>query len=111
MEDCVFCKIVKGELPSKKEYEDDNVLVFRNIDPIAEIHLVIIPKNHVKTFMDLQGEMNSLVKATQKIIENLGIDSGYKLVVNGGKYQQVSHFHWHLLAGKMADDKYLHNKL
>ena len=104
MEDCVFCKIVKGELPSTKEYEDDNVVVFKNIKPSAEIHLLIVPKKHVATFMDLTNEMDSLVHAAQQVIKDKDIGSGYKLVVNGGKYQEVPHFHLHLLAGKLKTE-------
>lgn len=111
MEDCVFCKIVRGELPSTKEYEDDNVLVIRNIDPKADIHLLIIPKKHVATFLDLRSEMNNLVEIIQKVIKNKGIESGYKLVINGGKHQQVPHFHLHLLAGKIGSNKDILNSI
>jgi histidine triad (HIT) family protein len=104
MNDCTFCKIVIGELPSTKEYEDENVLVFKNIYPIAQTHLLIIPKKHVATFMDLKGGMDSLVKAAQKVIKDKNLGSGYKLAINGGKYQQVPHFHLHLLAGKLEDN-------
>jgi histidine triad (HIT) family protein len=100
-EDCVFCKIVKGEIPSTKEYEDKDVLVFRNINPVAETHLLIVPKKHVTTFLELNNEMNNLVRAAQKVIRDKKIESGYKLVVNGGKYQEVPHFHLHLLAGEL----------
>lgn len=110
MEDCVFCKIVKGELPSTKEYEDEFVLVFKNINPVADIHLLIVPKSHVATFMDIEGGMESLIKAAQKVIKDKSLGSGYKLVINGGKYQAVPHFHIHLLSGKLEDAEDVLNK-
>ncbi|HTK03341.1 MAG TPA: HIT domain-containing protein [Alphaproteobacteria bacterium] len=103
MENCIFCKIVKGELPSTKVYEDENVLAFENIKPAAETHILIIPKKHIITFMDLDGEMESLVKASQKVVSDKQLGSGYKLVVNGGKYQTIPHFHLHLLAGELEE--------
>lgn len=103
MEDCIFCKIIKGDLPSTKEYEDNNVLAFKNIKPAAETHILIVPKKHTTTFMDLSDEMDDLVNAARQIIKDKNIESGYKLVINGGKYQQVPHFHLHLLAGKLEE--------
>jgi histidine triad (HIT) family protein len=103
VENCIFCKIVKGELPSTKVYEDENVLAFENIKPAAETHILIIPKKHIITFMDLDGEMESLVKASQKVVSDKQLGSGYKLVVNGGKYQTIPHFHLHLLAGELEE--------
>jgi len=104
MEDCVFCKIIKGELPSTKVFEDEKVVAFENIKPAAEIHTLIVPKKHVATFMDLSDEMNALVHAAQEVIKSKSVDSGYKLIVNGGKYQEVPHFHLHLLAGKLKTE-------
>jgi histidine triad (HIT) family protein len=101
MEDCIFCKLIKGELPRKFEYEDDKVVAFKSNKPAAEIHILIVPKKHVATFLDLSGEMNNLVQAAQKVIHDKKIESGYKLAVNGGKYQEVQHFHLHLLAGEL----------
>lgn len=92
-------------MPSKKEYEDEDTLVIRNIAPKAEIHLLIIPKKHVNTFLDLGNEMNKLVQAAQKVIKRMGVESGYKMLINGGRYQQVPHFHLHLLAGKLESNK------
>ncbi len=111
MEDCVFCKIVKGEIPSTKEYEDENTLVFKNINPVAETHLLVIPKKHIATFLELDDEMDNLVHTTQKVIRDKKIESGYKLVVNGGKYQEIQHFHLHLLAGKLVNNKDILNNI
>lgn len=103
MDDCVFCKIVKGELPSSKVYEDEKTLVFKNIEPKAETHLLVVPKKHIQTFMDLGDEINDLLIAAQKVVKKGGILDGYKLVINGGKYQFVPHFHLHLLAGELEE--------
>ncbi|OGM23186.1 hypothetical protein A2961_03580 [Candidatus Woesebacteria bacterium RIFCSPLOWO2_01_FULL_39_21] len=105
MKDCVFCKIVKGELPSTKEYEDKDVLVFQNIKPAAETHLLIVPKKHKSSFMDLSGsDISSMFEVAQKLIKDKKLSDGYKLVFNGGKFQFVPHIHWHLLAGKFEKD-------
>lgn len=110
MEDCVFCKIIKNELPRSLEYEDDRVVVFKSIQPVAETHLLIVPKNHISNFMGLDSEMNDLVKAAQEIIKSKKLEEGYKIIVNGGKYQEVQHIHIHLLAGKLEqEDDILNN--
>jgi histidine triad (HIT) family protein len=109
---CVFCKIVSGEINSSKVYEDDFCIVFKNIEPVAEIHLLICPKQHVPSLLDVDSsfEFNRLVDTAQKVIKDLKIESGYKLVLNGGKYLSVPHLHWHLLAGKLEDsDDILNN--
>ncbi|HKC04295.1 MAG TPA: HIT domain-containing protein [Patescibacteria group bacterium] len=100
-QDCIFCKIVAGEVPSKKAYEDSDTLAFYDIKPAAETHLVIIPKKHISTFMDLNNESQNLIRTAQIVINEKNIASGYKIVINGGKYQEVPHFHLHLLAGKL----------
>lgn len=101
MEDCVFCKLIKGEIPRKFEYEDDDIVVFNSNKPVAEIHLLIVPKKHVVTFMELDAEMQDLMKVAQKLIKDRNLVDGYRLCINGGKYQEVPHFHLHLLAGKI----------
>ncbi len=103
MDGCIFCKIVKGELPSKKVYEDESIVAFESIQPVAETHLLICPKLHIESFekIDKNFDLLSLVYAAQKIIEKNKLGGGYKLVFNGGKYQSIPHLHWHLLAGEL----------
>ena len=101
MEDCVFCKIIKGEIPKKFEYEDEKVVVFYSNKPSAETHLLIIPKKHIPTFAELDGEIIDMTKAAQKIIKDMNLGDGYRLCFNGGKYLEVRHVHLHLLAGKI----------
>jgi histidine triad (HIT) family protein len=101
MEDCVFCKLIKGEIPRKLEYEDDKVVAFKSNKPVAEVHLLIVPKKHISTFMELGDEILDMTKAAQKIIKDRNLNSGYRLCFNGGKYVEVPHVHLHLLAGKI----------
>lgn len=112
MEDCLFCKIIKGEVPSTKVYEDDNVYAFKDIKPKAPIHILIIPKKHIDSLADLTEEDKEYVwkihKAMNKIAEEQGFkENGYKVVVNCGENagQEVMHLHYHLLAGEKFGDK------
>lgn len=107
MEDCLFCRIVSGEIPSDKIYEDDKVLAFRDIDPKAPVHVLIIPKKHFKSVMDAQGEdaeyITALFDTARRVADELGVsDSGFRLVINTGRDggQTVPHLHIHLLGGR-----------
>lgn len=108
MNDCIFCKIVKGDSPATVELDTENVIVFKNIAPAAETHLLVVPKEHIPTFMDLNSENASLlaemVESVQAMIKKKGIENGYKVIFNGGKYQAVKHLHWHLLGGDLEED-------
>ena len=107
MEDnCLFCKIIKGEIPSTKVYEDEYVYGFKDINPAAPIHILIVPKKHIDSLKKLKEEDEKYVwaihKALNKIAEEQGcLESGYRVVVNCGKDagQEVMHLHYHLLAG------------
>ncbi len=105
MSDCVFCKIVKGEIPCDKVYEDDKILVFHDIEPEAPVHVLIIPKTHISTLNDIKdGNSRVISHIFEKIPEianDLGVDeSGYRVVSNCGEdaVQTVDHIHFHLLA-------------
>jgi histidine triad (HIT) family protein len=104
---CIFCKIVKGELPAKVVYEDDKVMAFHDINPQAPVHVLIIPKEHVPTLNDLEEKHKELLGhiflVIKKLAKEMGIDeSGYRVLVNcnrdGG--QEIYHLHFHLLGGK-----------
>jgi histidine triad (HIT) family protein len=104
---CVFCKIVKGEIPAKVVYEDEKVMAFHDINPQAPIHILVIPKEHIPTVNDLNENHVELVghifQVIQKIAKEMGIaESGYRVLVNcnrdGG--QEIYHLHFHLLGGK-----------
>lgn len=101
----MFCKIVRGEIPSQKVSDTVNVLAFYDIDPGADTHIVVIPKKHINAFLDLKREhyeiLTQLLRVTQQIIIDKKIDSKYKIVINGGENQFVPHLHWHILGGNL----------
>ena len=106
MDDCVFCKIIKGEIPSEKVYEDDKVLAFKDINPAAPIHVLVIPKEHVQNVLEINHENKEMISdiflAINKIAKQLGIDqNGFRVITNCGKDagQEVMHLHFHILAG------------
>ena len=111
MEDCIFCKIIKGEIPSTKVYEDENCLAFENIAPLAPIHLLVIPKKHVANITEADGEMlKNLFEVINKIAKEKGIDkSGFRVVTNCGEDagQTINHLHFHILAGKKLNENKL----
>jgi histidine triad (HIT) family protein len=101
MDNCIFCKIGKGELPCKFLYEDDEFVAFNSNAPVAETHIIIIPKKHISTFMELDSEILGMTKIAQKLIRDKKLEGAYRLCFNGGKYLEVMHVHLHLLAGKI----------
>lgn len=107
MDNCIFCKIAKKELPSTIVYEDEKVLAFNDINPVAPVHVLIIPKVHIKNVMELTEQNADLIKdihlAAKEIAVKLGIgDKGYRLITNCGEEagQTVFHLHYHLIGGK-----------
>ena len=111
MDDCIFCRIVKGQIPSSKVYETDQILAFDDIHPMAPVHVIVIPKAHIPTLMDLSGETmqvwNALIGAVQTVAQIKNIDQrGFRTVVNcnqeGG--QVIFHLHLHVLGGKKLRD-------
>ena len=104
--DCLFWKIVKGEIPSKKIYEDDTVYVFEDIAPAAPIHYLLIPKEHIKSAAEITKENSALVAHIFEVIATLAadlkLDNGFRVVTNCGDSagQSVKHLHFHLLAGR-----------
>lgn len=112
MEDCIFCKIVKGEIPSNKVYEDDEVLAFHDINPAAPIHILVIPKKHISMLTDLKEDDERLIGkiyiTINKIAEKEDFkEAGYRVIANCGKNsgQEVMHIHFHILGGKVLGDK------
>lgn len=112
MEDCIFCKIIKGEIPSSKVYEDDEILAFNDINPAAPIHILVIPKKHITSLAHLEKEDEGLIGkiygVINKIAEEKGIkDEGFRVIVNCGENggQEVMHLHFHILAGKRLGEK------
>ncbi len=100
---CIFCKIVAGEIPSNKVLENDEFIAFHDINPIAPVHILIIPKVHVENFQSVSGElMAKMTPFIQRVAKELCLDqTGYRLIVNNGEDggQEVPHLHFHLLGG------------
>ena len=112
MEDCIFCKIIKKEIPATILYEDDEIIAFKDINPAAPIHTLVIPKKHIPSLVELEKEDELLVgriyTVINKLAENQGVkESGYRVIVNCGKDagQEVMHLHFHILAGAKFGDK------
>ena len=104
--DCLFCKIINGEIPSSKVYEDDTVFAFRDIEPQAPTLILIIPKQHIKSAAEID-ESNSAVishifEVAAKIAKQEGLDDGFRIVNNCGDIagQTVKHLHFHLMGGR-----------
>ncbi|HIR52831.1 MAG TPA: histidine triad nucleotide-binding protein [Candidatus Onthovicinus excrementipullorum] len=106
MSDCLFCKIISGEIPSDKVYEDDTVLAFRDIEPQAPVHVLVIPKVHIPAANAVTAENSAVVahifEVIAKIAADLGVQDGFRVITNCGASagQTVHHLHFHLLAGK-----------
>ena len=112
MEDCLFCKIIKGEIPSKKVYEDEEFLAFHDINPAAPIHILVIPKKHISMLTELKEEdeqlMGKIFTIINKIAQQEGfVKEGYRVIVNCGKDsgQEVMHIHFHILGGTKLGEK------
>ena len=105
--DCLFCKIVNGEIPSDKLYEDDRVLVFRDIEPQAPFHALIIPKEHISSAAEITYENSGIIgyifEIAAKIAKENKLDNGFRIVNNCGRdgAQTVNHLHFHMLGGRL----------
>lgn len=107
MNDCIFCKIRDREIPKEFTYEDDEIMVFPDISPVKPIHLLIIPKRHVKDFKDMKNK--ELIYKLWKTVGLMAVETGlankgYRLIINGGGAQVIDHLHIHLVGpmGKAA---------
>ncbi|MBI2850147.1 MAG: histidine triad nucleotide-binding protein [Chloroflexi bacterium] len=107
MADCVFCKIIAGEVPSDIRYQDDKLIAFPDINPLAPVHLLIIPKKHIASLAELsEGEsplVGEMARVANQLAKKEGIaEKGYRVVINCGRQggQGVSHLHMHLLGGR-----------
>ena len=112
MPDCIFCKIVAGELPSQKVYEDDLVLVFHDIQPAAPVHLIVIPKAHIASAAELNESTEALVghlfTVIARTMKGMGVDD-YRVATNcgAGAGQTVFHLHFHVFAGVVMRGKWV----
>lgn len=108
--DCIFCKIVAGEIPSTKVYEDEFVYAFEDINPLAPVHVIVVPRVHIATLNELADSRIwfSMLTAAQSIAKAKGVDaSGYRVAVNCGPdgTQIVMHLHMHVLGGRLLSGK------
>lgn len=106
MEDCLFCKIINKEIPKEFAFESENIVAFPDINPSADIHILIIPKKHIGGMTELGnsngGLLSEIYSVVSKLVaENNLEDNFYRVVVNGGKAQHVPHLHFHLLGGTL----------
>lgn len=100
MDNCIFCNIVSGEMGTEFAYEDEHVVAFKDIKPQKPVHMLVIPKNHVKEFFELEDDviLPSVRKAVQQLIADNSLqEQGYRIEVNGGGFQLVDHLHFHLM--------------
>ena len=104
--DCIFCKIIAGEIPSNKVYEDDKILAFHDINPEAPVHVLVIPKVHIPSVDGITAENSAVVARIFEVIPRIakaeGLENGYRVVSNCGAHagQTVQHLHFHILGGK-----------
>lgn len=112
MEDCLFCKIISGEIPCKKIYEDENCIAFNDISPKAPVHILVVPKIHTEAVHTIQKDeniANNLFFAVSKIVKEQNLtEKGYRLIINSGKDggQTVFHLHVHILGGKVMGENF-----
>ena len=105
MEDCIFCKIVKGEIPSRKVYEDDDMLAFHDINPLAPVHFMVIPKKHVDSLATVDDSwapvLGRMMAMAGRLAKQAGSPEGFRTIVNTGRIgrQDVYHLHIHIIGG------------
>ncbi len=108
--DCLFCKIIAGEIKTEPVLETESVLAFNDVNPVADVHILIVPKRHIDSVLTINKEntedIMDMYSALQKIVKNKNIEA-FRLTINGGKFQHVGHLHMHLISGKKVDWKKL----
>jgi histidine triad (HIT) family protein len=111
MSDCLFCKIIQGEIPSQKVYEDETCFAFRDINPQAPTHVLLVPKHHVSDIADAAGlpdeTLAHLIRVIGKIAAQEGLTNGFRVISNCGPdaCQSVPHLHFHILGGEKMSEK------
>lgn len=110
MDNCIFCKIVKGDIPSAKVYEDEDMIIIKDLNPQAPVHLLLIPKEHYANIVEMSdAQAQTLAKCLKKLstlTDKLGLQNGFRLVSNKGEdgCQSVGHLHIHILGGTKLSD-------
>ena len=109
--DCIFCKIVEGSIPSNKVYEDEKILAFKDVNPQAPVHILVVPKEHIQSVDEINGSNSNIVSAIfekiPQIAKDAGLTNGYRVITNCGPdaCQSVKHLHFHILGGAQLADK------
>ena len=109
--DCIFCKIVSGEIPSKKVYEDEKILAFYDLNPQAKVHVLVIPKKHISCVDEIDSSNSEMVayvfEKIPVIAKSLGLSNGYRVITNCGDdaCQSVKHLHFHILGGEKLSER------
>lgn len=110
MDDCIFCKIVNGEIPSDKLYENEGAMAFSDLNPLAPVHVLVVPKAHHDNILDGvdADTLSAMVDCVSHVVALKGIkESGFRVITNSGpdSGQAVQHLHWHILGGKRLTDQ------
>lgn len=106
MQDCIFCKIIRGDIPSAKVYEDEGILAFKDIHPVAPVHFMIVPKEHVPSLAEVDGRheaiLGRMMVLASRLAKEQGSTDGFRTIVNTGRVgrQDVFHLHMHVIGGK-----------
>ncbi len=109
--DCLFCKIIAGDIPSKKAYEDEYVYAFHDINPQAPVHILVIPKVHIASCDEVNAEnsiyVSKIFETIPKIAREAGLEGGYRVISNCGEHacQSVKHLHFHIVGGAQLSEK------
>jgi histidine triad (HIT) family protein len=110
--DCIFCKIIAGEIPGNFDYKDEEIVAFRDVNPVAPVHILIVPRKHIALLQDLEDSELPLIGRMVKVAKGLAVkegiaEKGYRLTINNGKEgsQQVPHLHMHLLGGRQLSGR------
>ena len=109
--DCLFCKIIEGAIPSKKVYENDAVYAFYDIQPQAPVHILVVPRTHIASLDEVNGEniaaVSAVMRAIPEIARATGLENGYRVITNIGEdgCQSVKHLHFHIVGGKKLSEQ------
>lgn len=112
MDNCIFCKIINRDIPSTIVYEDEKVIAFNDVNPAAPIHILVVPKKHIETLLDVSEEDSSLIAHIYNVINKIArekgfAEKGFRVIANCGKDsgQEIMHIHFHVLAGRTLGPK------
>ncbi len=105
---CIFCSIINEEVPANFVYKDNNIVVFHDVNPKAKTHLLVVPRVHIKSFLDLGDShisvLTNIIKVVQRLVKDKKLEKGYRVLINGGSHQIVDHLHFHLLSDQELVD-------